>query len=265
MATGMLSIVNLVLICLVLLHRRRLKCRKSLVARKMMRRVRLLRRSLILDQQMVCFSAFLLLRFSNACVTRRSAWSKYRSQAFFSIVVSRWTDREWKKNFRVSRITFHFLCRELAPFLTKRHIVRKPLSVDQRVAMCLWRLGTNVEYRTISHLFGVGLSTVCVAVHEVCNVLVEHFRSKYIKIPSGQGLRSVIDGFESKWDFPQCVGAIDGSHIPIIAPKDNPLDYYNRKGYHSVVLQALVDHNYNRTKAGFRPGRWLHRHLNCTI
>ena len=209
-----------------------------------MRRVRLLRRSLILDQQMVCFSAFLLLRFSNACVTRRSAWSKYRSQAFFSIVVSRWTDREWKKNFRVSRITFHFLCRELAPFLTKRHVVRKPLSVDQRVAMCLWRLGTNVEYRTISHLFGVGLSTVCVAVHEVCNVLVEHFRSKYIKIPSGQGLRSVIDGFESKWDFPQCVGAIDGSHIPIIAPKDNPLDYYNRKGYHSVVLQALVDHNY---------------------
>ena len=60
----------------------------------------------------------------------------YKFEAFFSNVVSSWTDREWKKYFRVSWTTFNFLCRELAPFLAKRQIVRKPLSVDQRVAMC---------------------------------------------------------------------------------------------------------------------------------
>ena len=32
-----------------------------------------------------------------------------------------------------------------------------------------------------------------------------------------------------KWGFPQCVGAIDGTHIPIIAPKENALDYFNCK------------------------------------
>ena len=37
----------------------------------------------------------------------------------------------------------------------------------------------------------------------------------YIKFPSGKELRKVVDGFEGRWDFPQCVGAIDGSHIPI--------------------------------------------------
>ena len=42
----------------------------------------------------------------------------------------------------------------------------------------------------------------------------------------------------------QCISAIDGSHIPIIAPSENPLDYYNRKGYHSVILEALVDCEY---------------------
>ena len=41
-----------------------------------------------------------------------------------------------------------------------------------------------------------------------------------------------------------CAGAIDGTHIPIIAPKENRIDYVNRKGYHSVVMQAVVDCNY---------------------
>ena len=41
--------------------------------------------------------------------------------------------------------------------------------------------------------------------------------------------------------FSQCFGAIDGSHIPIIAPSTDPLDYYNHKGFHFIVLQALVD------------------------
>ena len=53
-----------------------------------------------------------------------------------------------------------------------------------------------------------------------------------------------MDGFNSKWGFPQCVGAIDETHILIIAPKLNALDYYNRKGHHSVILQAMVSNNY---------------------
>ena len=36
--------------------------------------------------------------------------------------------------------------------------------------------------------------------------------------------------------FPQVTGAIDGTHIPVVCPKDSPSDYYNRKG-----MQALVD------------------------
>ena len=37
-------------------------------------------------------------------------------------------------------------------------------------------------------------------------------------------------------------GAVDGSHIPIIPPHDCPTDYFNRNGFYSIVLQALVDH-----------------------
>ena len=35
-------------------------------------------------------------------------------------------------------------------------------------------------------------------------------------------------------------GAIDGSHIPIIAPKESHGDYLNRKGFYSLILQLQI-------------------------
>ena len=38
---------------------------------------------------------------------------------------------------------------------------------------------------------------------------------------------------------PQCVEAVDGSHMYL---QECPADYYNRKGWHSIMLQGTVDH-----------------------
>ena len=43
--------------------------------------------------------------------------------------------------------------------------------------------------------------------------------------------------FETKWGFPQCAGAVDGTQIPVVAPSDCPTDYYNRKGFHSIIMR----------------------------
>ena len=133
---------------------------------------------------------------------------------------------------------------ELAPALERSVVIRRALPVEKQIAITLWRLGTNIEYRSLSHLFGVGLSTVCVCVNDVCRAIVAHLTARYISIPSEERLRSIVDGFMAKCGIPQCVGAIDSTHVPIIAPTENPLDYFNRKGYHSIVVQGLVDHEY---------------------
>lgn len=42
--------------------------------------------------------------------------------------------------------------------------------------------------------------------------------------------------------IPNVIGYVDGSHIEIKKPNESPDSYYNRKKYHSVVLQAICDH-----------------------
>ena len=103
--------------------------------------------------------------------------------------------------------------------------------------------GTPTEYKTIGHLFGVARSSVCEVVHEVCAAIVQQLLKVYIKFPEGEELDPVVLGFKRKIAIRQCVGTIDGSHIPICGPAGNHTDFYNRKGWYSVV-QGLVDANY---------------------
>lgn len=41
-----------------------------------------------------------------------------------------------------------------------------------------------------------------------------------------------------------CAGAIDGTHIPILAPAENHAEYVNHKGFHSIIMLAVTDCNY---------------------
>ena len=141
--------------------------------------------------------------------------------------------------------TFSYLCEKLRPAIIRQNThLRKAISVEQRVAITLWCLATPCEYRTVAHLFGVARSTVCTIVHDTCLAITNSLLKIYISFPTGESLKTVINGFEHKWGFPQCVGAIDGCHVPISAPLMNHTDYYNRKGWYSMIIQAIVDHDY---------------------
>ena len=49
------------------------------------------------------------------------------------------------------------------------------------------------------------------------NAIVNSLLRKYVKVPTGDALKDVIRNFESKWGFPQCVGAICPDTSPAAA------------------------------------------------
>ena len=81
--------------------------------------------------------------------------------------------------------------------------------------------------------------------HETTGAIVDKLLDKYIKFPNaGEQLQHLVNGFMKKCSVPQCAGAIDGSHIPVKPPIQNHTDYYNHKGWYSVIIQAVVDSEY---------------------
>ena len=62
-----------------------------------------------------------------------------------------------------------------------------------------------------------------------------------VKCPNDvDGKNELRRGFENR-GFPQCIETIDGTHIPIITPKEQPDNYFNGTHFYSINVQVICD------------------------
>ena len=67
----------------------------------------------------------------------------------------------------------------------------------------------------------------------------------YMMAPSqSQQWQKIVQEFEEQWNFPNCLGALDGKHISMVCPRNAGSAFYNYKIFHSIVLLAVCDAKY---------------------
>ncbi|XP_022183145.1 protein ALP1-like [Myzus persicae] len=103
---------------------------------------------------------------------------------------------------------------------------------------------TGESYRSLAFSFRLGFSTTREIVEEVCEVIWKTLRPIYMPKPTKEDWQKISREYKELWNFPNCIGALDGKHINIQRPINGGSAYFNYKGANSIVLLALVDAHY---------------------
>ncbi|KAK3920528.1 Protein ALP1-like [Frankliniella fusca] len=135
---------------------------------------------------------------------------------------------------------FRLLVHLVEPHLVKRSI-RTPLPTALRVALTLMFLAQGDSATSKHFEFRIRKSTVHKVVNETCKAIWDALQPIVLKSPSKENWKKISERYQERWQFPNCLGAIDGRHMKIQCPPCTGTEYYNYKGFFSIVLMAICD------------------------
>ena len=172
----------------------------------------------------------------------KRVWALPRVQnVWFQQLNSRSLDISWKEQFHVSRETFMYICGLVADEIRRQDTVfRRALTVEQRVAVSLWRLATGDSFRNCASKFGIGPSTADVTSEKFLKALLGR-AGDFIYFPQteneiGQARRQ----FSELTDFPRVIGVLGTERFEVAPTEMNFRHYFDGDQHYSAALQVVV-------------------------
>lgn len=89
----------------------------------------------------------------------------------------------------------------------------------------------------------MGRTTVGAIAKKTCLILWEELQPDHMPQPTECSFKTTAEDYWKLWNFPNCVGSIDGKHIRIKCPAHSGSMFYNYKKFFSLILQGVADAN----------------------
>ncbi|XP_057312280.1 putative nuclease HARBI1 [Hydractinia symbiolongicarpus] len=152
-----------------------------------------------------------------------------RIPGYFETVIPLYTDDTYKSHFRLRKTPVESLCLKIGNFdqFFKSNSGGRPME----------------PLRSIADRFDVTESTALRIIRRVSKAIMCCLVPVNIVWPSGSSIIEVANGFKFLKGMEGVIGAIDGMHIEISGQSFCNENYINRKGFSSIVLQGVCDHN----------------------
>ncbi|XP_024893227.1 uncharacterized protein LOC112468333 [Temnothorax curvispinosus] len=98
--------------------------------------------------------------------------------------------------------------------LKKQNCIRKPIPPAQRLALTLRFLASGDSMTSMHYQYLVGVTTASNIINTTCAVLWKKLQPLCMPAELKKEQWFAIEkDFKEKWNFPHCIGAIDGKHV----------------------------------------------------
>ena len=77
--------------------------------------------------------------------------------------------------------------------------------------------------------FRRGVSTISQVIYDVCDAIWEVIHPIYIAPPTADDWRQIEHCFNTRWNLPTCIGAIDGKHVMMRVPPNSNSLFFSYK------------------------------------
>ncbi|XP_066971926.1 uncharacterized protein [Macrobrachium rosenbergii] len=153
------------------------------------------------------------------------------------------TMRKW---IHLSKEAYLKLLQLVTPLIEKEDTnMRDAVTAGERLTLTLRYLVAGETQASLVCQFQISAPLISSISPEVFRAIYQVLKPTYFKLPtSGDEWHQVASSYYSQWNFPMCLGALDGKRVLIAKSPNTGSEYYDYKGHFSIIMLAVVDADY---------------------
>nr|XP_036674941.1 protein ANTAGONIST OF LIKE HETEROCHROMATIN PROTEIN 1-like [Drosophila suzukii] len=140
------------------------------------------------------------------------------------------------ENFHMPESSFNALFGLVEQYLIpKRNTRPDAIPLKAKLVIVLEFLASGDLQRHVGSTYRISKQHFGVVLDQVCTAIWTALQGEFPKWTTDNMLRWAKD-FEDEWNFPNCLGAVDGKHVAIKAPTNSGSLFYNYKDFIRLLL-----------------------------